>query len=546
MVAVFVLPSLVWIVRDRTVWPWDQAWYGEVSVDLWYWLGHSSRLWTREMLTGLYMKPPGIVWLGQFFVPLRGLFGSVETALLFSIVLTEFVMLVILLKIGQRMAPQSRLVPLGAVFLASSTQLFVGLSHQFLVEPLQGLAVAWCFYIALRSPDWPKARIAVHLASALVLGALAKATTPLYCLMPCAYCGYIWLRKPSGLDFATEWKSRSSRALVLVFGLTGILCSLWYIRNIRAVWQHVHDASFGDLALGYGTRDSVLNKLIVWSRIFDQSFLDPYLYWVCVAAILLAGGFALYRRARALPEHRLRVQPVAVLSVIQAGLLLFAFSLNITVEPRVLYAMLPCVVILLVQLLVFVPRIALVALLALGAAQWIVVNGASLGLTERLANQSQWLVALQADSSQYDELSRVVNLTSDVGERYNIVGVEYPWLNANSAAFFAAKERLKTGTRSYYTSLGYAEKDVDVAMRRIEELKTRYLITVSEKYQSEPNFVNVVPLPVLERVRRDSRFTQCAFPSERGVVLFRFVSGSQATEPRLIPSPGVETTTACK
>ena len=70
-------PSLVWIAEDRTVWPWDQASYGEVSSDLWFWMWHSFRRWVGELADGLNMKPPGVVWLGQLFVPLRHIFGSV-------------------------------------------------------------------------------------------------------------------------------------------------------------------------------------------------------------------------------------------------------------------------------------------------------------------------------------------------------------------------------------------------------------------------------------------------------------------------------------
>ena len=32
---VLVLPSVVWIAIDRSIWPWDPSWYGEVSIDLW-------------------------------------------------------------------------------------------------------------------------------------------------------------------------------------------------------------------------------------------------------------------------------------------------------------------------------------------------------------------------------------------------------------------------------------------------------------------------------------------------------------------------------
>jgi len=32
--AIAVAPNLVWIWLDKTVWPWDPAWYGKHSVDL--------------------------------------------------------------------------------------------------------------------------------------------------------------------------------------------------------------------------------------------------------------------------------------------------------------------------------------------------------------------------------------------------------------------------------------------------------------------------------------------------------------------------------
>src|ERR1700680_2847955 len=130
MIAVLLIPSLAWISRDHNVWPWDQAWYGEVSVDLWFWSGHSLKGWWGEMINGLYLKAPGIVWFGQFFVPFRGVFGSVEGALLFSILITQFIVLAILFKIGQRMAPQSRLVPFAGGLFVSGFQLVIGLNHE--------------------------------------------------------------------------------------------------------------------------------------------------------------------------------------------------------------------------------------------------------------------------------------------------------------------------------------------------------------------------------------------------------------------------------
>jgi hypothetical protein len=39
-----VFPSLIWITIDESVWPWDQAFYGKGSVELFYTLIHSPKL----------------------------------------------------------------------------------------------------------------------------------------------------------------------------------------------------------------------------------------------------------------------------------------------------------------------------------------------------------------------------------------------------------------------------------------------------------------------------------------------------------------------
>src|ERR1700722_5046101 len=111
LVGLLIAPSLLWIIRDHQVWPWDQASYGEVSVNLWFWLTHSVTNWAQTMINGLNSKPPGIVWLGEFFVPLRTALGSVEAALLLSILVTQCIVLLLLFEIGKTTFPGSYLIP---------------------------------------------------------------------------------------------------------------------------------------------------------------------------------------------------------------------------------------------------------------------------------------------------------------------------------------------------------------------------------------------------------------------------------------------------
>ncbi len=532
LIAVLLAPDAVWIGRDRSIWPWDPSWYGEVTADLWFSLGHSLRQWCVLMATGLDMKPPGIAWIGQFFVPLGELFGSVEAGLLLSILLTQFLLLFIIFRIGQEMFPAARLVPVAGAVFAAGTQLFVGLSHQFFPEPLQALAVAWAFFIAVKAATWPKPRIVVHFAGLLILGALAKATTPVYFLLPCAYTAFVFLRKPRTSGFAEEWRSASSRVLIAGCGLAGIAGAIWYAYNFRHVWQHVREASSGAIALDYGFRASVAKKLIVWLDLLNQSFLAPYLLWVFVAAAAMAlmGLWPGAVRGKLPP----RAMFLAVLCALQMALLLLLFSANDMVEARYMYALLPCVAILFMTVCARVPiRGALVALIALCVFQWIAANRTTLGVGSPLANQSAWLLRVDSDPARYDELTHMVQVTSTIPYRYNIVGVEEPWLNANSAAFFAAKGRLRTGVRCYYTSLGYAEKDVGKALRRIDELQTHYFITLDEPFQrAPPNFVNIVSLPVLRELKGSSRFKRVAFGSQNGVQIFERTSDPVPARPQ--------------
>ena len=300
--------------------------------------------------------------------------------------------------------------------------------------------------------------------------------------------------------------------------VAGAFGALWYAINYAAVLQHIRDASSGEVALNYGFRAPVGQKYRLWLRLLEQAFLDPYLSWMLGFLVLAAFGAALIARV---PFSLWRRQLFMVaLSVAQIALVLFVFALNDAFETRYLYALLPYVAIVIAVLCRAARYRAVQALVLVAcAAQWTAVNRASFALRPVLANQFPWLNPIVTDAADHAALAEVVHRTS-IFRGYNIVGVEEPWLNANSAAFFAAKNRLDTGVRSYYTSLGYAEKDTAAAMKRIEDFSTRFVITLDEPFQSTPDFLNLVSLPVLRELKSSERFARVAFPNEKGIVIF--------------------------
>src|SRR6266545_2399673 len=75
LLALSLAPSVLWIALDEHVWPWDQAWYGQVTVELYYTLREDPGEWLPAMVHAFGIKAPGTAWLGQWFVPLGALFG---------------------------------------------------------------------------------------------------------------------------------------------------------------------------------------------------------------------------------------------------------------------------------------------------------------------------------------------------------------------------------------------------------------------------------------------------------------------------------------
>ncbi|HUB80046.1 MAG TPA: hypothetical protein VMB03_14670 [Bryobacteraceae bacterium] len=521
LAAIALIPNFIWNSLDHTPWPWDQAWYGEVSVDLWFALTHSIIGWAKAMGTAIGMKPPGIVWLGQLFVPLGSLFGSIENALLLSVLAVQALTLYVIFRIGRCIAPSSYLVPALGVSMAAAAQSFTGLSHEFFVEPMQAFAIAWVVLIVIRCREWPTARIVIHSLAALTLGVLAKATTPLYCLLPGIYLGFVLLRKPLAEGWREEWRSVPERLLIISIGGCVPATAGWYWINVRAVWEHVRFSSSGEMAASnYGFHASIGRKLMVWLKLLDQSFLAPYLAVTLLLAVVI-GLAARYRSGgkRPLPAG---TAVAALLCGLQCAFLLLIFAANDAVDARYMYGMLPLLAT--IGMTVSAPirsRTALAAMIAVCVLQFAAVHRVAFGAGS-LSNPFAWLKKPDQDRTHYDEMERIVATTSSVPNRYNIVGVEEPWLSSNTASFFAAKRRLHTGVRDFYTTLGYAQKDLAAAVQRVKEFNLSYYISLDERFQpAPPNFVNIVSLPMLRQIRMDPQFEQVPFVNMDGVVIFR-------------------------
>jgi hypothetical protein len=526
---VALLPSFIWLLRDRSVWPFDQAWYGQESIELYVTLRRVPREWPHQMASVFGIKAPAIAWIGQLFVPLGQAWGSIELGLLTLIVLAQAATLVVLFATyrahsGGRVGPA-----IVGSFAVAAAPLFVAMTHEYFVEPLQCFAVAWFLAIMTFGRRWQLHVLVMHLVGAAAFALLVKVSSPIYCIAP-GLVGLWWLfkRTSTGVPRATPsaqwplWAGELASALLAAATLN------WYVVNWVPLTQFVADTSSGSVALLYGVRSSFPDKLAHWLVAIQQSFFYPPT--LLVLGMLTAVAIALLVKRW---HSSNGILPGASLYAAVAGfevwLVLALFSLQVNEEQRYLLPLAPYVGVLVTLLLTQLRR--LLFTLTVGGilvVQWTLVYAQALGFTPPNADLSYWLLPPHLDLQDRQDVANAVSETCTPGDalRYNVVGVELGWFNANSFSFFAAQRRLAGGDVCYYTALGFAETDPNKAWQRMFDLNVDYFITVDpNQVQISDDVFNRISSNILERTRTSALFTAQPTPDHGRFVIFKHQTG---------------------
>jgi hypothetical protein len=518
--AVLIFPSLVWVCLDRSVFQWDQAHYGENSVELFYQLLHDPWHWPAAVLAAVFTKAPGIAWFGQWFVPLRHMVGSVDLALHLSTLVPQLITLVFVFRTGRELCGDgSRLVPFAGCVLVASAPLFVAMSHQYLVEAPQGMAVAWVFWIAIRGRHWSRPHLLAQLCGAAAVAMLAKQTSPLYCLLP-GVMGIVWLFVPR--RDRPPGTRRSIVGLVVAVALLG-LTAAWYVQNLPHVYRHSYQSAVGEVSLHYGSKTSLPVKALFWGTAIGNGLFTPALFFGTLAVTAVA----VVVRWRARPTRPPGAGDwLALFALLHVLAVFAALCLGVNEDTRYLLPCLPALAVVLMWALAQVPRPAVAGgFLLLASAQWVVVFAVAFGLLENRFDR--WLVKVDRDPTAADELTRLVDLTggeNSPADRPAMVGVELPRLNFNSLNYYAAKRQLDTHRRVYFVSPGYAEADLKKALIRVITSRALYFISLEPSRQPQPpDFLNLLSLPMLDKVQQSAHFRRVPFESELGIVVWKLV-----------------------
>lgn len=513
-ISLLILPNIIWIFLDQHVWPWDQAWYGQVSVNLYYQATHSFSGWWHLMLSAFGMKAPAIAWFGQMFVPLAPIFGSIDRALLVFILGIQFLTLIFLYKlILLLMKNDKSIAVLGCIGMASAP-LFIGMGNQYFVESLQLFAVVVFLYVGASMKRWSKYDIILALLFIIPFFMAVKITSPIYVLL---FSFFVLPQLWKSLFSLTSMTAREyfkSKIKWILYGLAIIFLFFtvsWYAVNWKSIYSFMQIASSGSAAELYGSRAPFLDKMILWASFFQKSFFSFLVGYSILFLWVFLGirAFVSHRKFNS-KEFFLGMPFISGASLL---LIWIFFSFQVNEETRYLLPALPYFIILLCYWVYQIKSVSVKYIfILLFSIQFLMMQGISFGLIEKRPNSSvsTWLTVPNTNTTQKNDVEKIIEntCTPESINGVNIVGVELPYMNANSLSYYSDQERLYTGRTCYYTSLGYAENDVNKAMKRLYEINPPYFVGFIEKDIPQGDAFNAVSVKVLRIIEKDGVFSE--------------------------------------
>ena len=519
-----LLPSVVWLWRDCHVWDWDPAEYGYLAIDLWRSLWTSPRLWPWMFFHAVGPKAPTLIWIAQFSLPLRHVFGSAEPVFHLINLAFQWGSLFLLWLCANRVAGKKWVAYAMCIGLAGMP-LFVGMSQDFLTEPMQLFAVLFVWFIAVSGKAWSAARLTAFLlwGGAFALG--AKASTPVYCVVPGAYSLYLLGRSIRGRHWGLNvWNGAGIAAgslhLAVIAG--------WYVLNRGDAVQKMVDASVGEAAYSFGYKDTFLNKLAYWGGALGRSMtLEAMAPLLILLVVALAASLAWRARKSGGVEWRRLPGREAALAGLQVGVVLTVLSLNISTPIRYVYALLPSV------LLLVAPWPGLLD--GVGPRRW-ALSGLGVWFAGSQLLLMGWVPAAEVQNArhwrspernparirQVEQVIQLLNIPACDGG-YHLCGADFSWLNGSTLNYYAALDSLDSGRRTRFARLGGFVTEVEPAWERVHGQLGSYVAASDSLMAARADTFGQVSREILGRIQADPRFAREAHAELPEIVLYRNV-----------------------
>ena len=527
LIGACLISNVVWDLADQKVWDWDPCGYAIATLQLWDTTSLGLWEWLDAMAHAWPDKPPLMIWLGQFFIPLRHLTGEVEPALLAVNIFAAGVTLALVYVTVLRLGATIFAATIGVLACASGPA-FVGLTGRYMVEMTQCMGAAVMTYAACGIERRSAVRGISLATMGVVFSFLSKASSMTFVVPLLVYV------------FVACWLGRKHRPAtrpmdfiwLFVAAVTVAALLIWYFINWNAVVQHFVNATDSQTALYYGKPVILGEKLFLWLGVFALA-VSPLPGLLAAVALLIVTGLLVEIvgfRGKSILENleRLR-QNETLFALALAGtvaLTILAFSLQINEDTRYILPLVPLTAVLLAWSLSIL-RSNLLARLALivFSTNAIVCHAYAHGIDPAKLTVFNYLQKVGSNADDKVLLTRMVRSTcqTSLGDRTNLIVVNYPSLSGSNATFYSIKDGLVRGYRCRYSDLpiSFDESDVNAVVNMIASLNPPYVISVVPERQPKAEFYNRIAKPITESLERDPRFEVIAGLSDDYLLIFR-------------------------
>jgi hypothetical protein len=525
LIAAVVLPSVVWCLGDKSVWAWDQSLYANSSLRTW--TAHRAGVWhwLHTMMHAGGASAPLIIWLSQFSLPLRHLTGQFESALLLFNV-AAYVIILFLINAITRDLGCALSQRMAAILACGGAGIVIALCHQFLAETVLCAASTFAIYCCVQTHLRAVIRCLALLIISISVGLLAKSLSVIFLIPLTAYAAVsLFLSR----DRVRQSPTKLDGALLICGCVVALATVVWYATNWVYVAEHFKSATIGDVALHYGSPVDLGRKIAYWSQSLGLS-ISSFVWIPAALALLIVSALLLevIRTCRGGLYHSIQKawEDNILLAITLAGSVIatiFIFSLQINEDTRFLIIAIPMVAVLVGWSLKVVHlrslSVAFVLLLAFNAG---INQLQSQGLKPLQISPYGYLYPPDFSGSDRTSLEEAIRITcrEDMGNRWNLIAVDYKNLNTNSAAFYSAKMTFNVDWTCRYTNLGFAPTDLNAGLSRITTVAPPFVLTVDPQRQPPSDFVNRLSKPVAEWLSHNPEFALAAV-LKNGIVIYR-------------------------
>ena len=361
---IFILPSLVWAAFDRSLWKGDPAGYALHSVSVYSNLITNLSQWKGSIFN--FYKGPMIFWIGEFFVPLGKLIGSINFSLLLIPLIASYITLVLLFKTFESLFKNKAVAICGSLVVAASP-LFNGLSTGFWIEPMQVAIVSWFIYALTKAKSWDFYFSVSQSIIAVSIAMLIKASSPLYIIGPAIAFWIVVFRSNPSMRM-----NKKSLFFLLTSSLFFLPAAVFYFHNFQDILGFANYAATSPLFFGAGT-----SKVDLWSDIMSNGIFLNVSY--PFAIILFIWGAVKIIKLKAYSSFEI----VFIVALFQITIFFIAWVKSPNDDSRYFVPVLPyCAVLVCWGLSGIGNRIVTAISICLFLIQLVVINGFSFGLVQ--------------------------------------------------------------------------------------------------------------------------------------------------------------------